>query len=74
MIKDINVPAKACTCNVCGYFWVSVANKIPDTCRNKACRSREWNGKKKRVRTKKAKIELPKPKRIKAQEEDEDGF
>jgi hypothetical protein len=46
MIRDITIPVKLCECNLCAYSWLSLALKPPESCRNRHCRSREWNGKK----------------------------
>lgn len=61
MIRQTRIPAIVCTCEECGHWWYSIAKKLPEACANLKCRSRKWNGKKKRIA--KPKIELPKPKR-----------
>lgn len=74
ILGDVMVPGKSLQCDVCLLKWVSiVASKLPDACPNRDCRSREWNGvKKKRKPAAKPKIviELPKPRRIKNVEDD----
>ena len=72
ILGDVMVPGKSLQCDVCLLKWVSiVASKLPDACPNRECRSREWNGvKKKRKPAPKPKIELPKPRRIKPAEDD----
>ena len=76
IIGDVMVPGKSLQCDVCLLKWVSiVASKLPDACPNRDCRSREWNGvKKKRKPAPKPKIEieLPKPNRTRWVEEDTD--
>ena len=73
ILGDVQVAGKHLECEKCHYRWISIAATLPDICRNLDCRSREWNGKKKRVRKPKTRIELPKPTKIKWKEED-DGF
>ena len=70
MIQEVSIKATNCICNICHYQWVSIAATLPDTCRNRDCRSREWNGKKKRVRKAKTRIELPKPTKVRWVEEE----
>lgn len=48
MITDIQITVKACQCNVCGYRWISLTAKPPESCRNLDCRSRQWDGKRQR--------------------------
>lgn len=69
MIRHTRIPAIECICEAllkdgspCRYRWFSIAKKLPENCANLDCRSRMWNGKKKRVP--KPKIELPKPTRV----------
>ena len=70
ILRDVMVPGREFQCNACGYQWVSIINdRLPDCCPSKDCRSREWNGRKRRVR---AKIVLPKPKKTKWVEEETD--
>ena len=69
MIRKVQIEANACECNICHYQWISIASEVPDTCRNKECRSREWNGKKKRSS---ARIRLPKPTKIRHEDEEMD--
>jgi hypothetical protein len=47
MIAKVKIDATRCECDVCHYEWVSVSVKPPQFCQNRACRSREWNGKSK---------------------------
>src|ERR1700722_2322184 len=71
VIRKTRIPALACTCDVCSYRWVSINKKEPEFCPNRECRSREWNGPKKRVVKPKTRIELPKPIKIRGGESDE---
>jgi len=64
MIHDVTVPARLAHCEVCQYEWVTLLAppRLPATCMNRECRSRQWNGKKvKRKPDPKPKIVLPKP-------------
>lgn len=69
ILRDVMVPGKELKCQECLFVWVSIAKDLPECCPNKKCRSREWNGKKRRVR---AKIVFPKPTRVKWVEEETD--
>jgi hypothetical protein len=60
MIRDINITAKQCTCDVCGYKWLSFVAEVPESCRSRKCRSRQWDGKKKPSGVK---IQLPAPRK-----------
>jgi hypothetical protein len=61
MMEKVTIPARLCTCDVCGYGpWYSIAKKKPEACPNRKCRSREWNGAKGRPKGVQA-INLPKP-------------
>lgn len=71
IVGKVMVPGLSLQCEACGYPWVSTAKELPECCPDKGCRSREWNGPKKRVRKAKVRIELPKPKRVKWEAEDE---
>ena len=72
MIKEVTVPARYCVCDVCGYDWHSIAGRIPESCQNRACRSRLWNGKKERKRQeKKPSFVLPRPNKVRGGNEDE---
>lgn len=71
MIRRTRIPAIRCQCEVCGHVWYSIARKLPESCANLKCRSREWNGKKKRVTKPKVRIELPKPAKVR---DYDDGF
>lgn len=72
ILGDVMVPGKSLQCDVCKIEWVSIASRLPNACPNRDCRSREWNGKKqKRKPEPKPRIELPKPKRIKEEIDDE---
>lgn len=68
MVRKTRIPALACTCEICGYPWYSISKTLPDACPNRECRSREWNGVK--VRRKRDKIDLPKPPRIRGNDDD----
>jgi ribosomal protein L37E len=70
MIRNVTIPAIECTCERCGYEWVSIAKELPEACPSRRCRTREWNGKKGQ-REPGSKIELPKPMRVRGGEEDE---
>jgi hypothetical protein len=73
-IKDITIPARLCTCCLCGYSWITLLAppRLPSHCQNRECRSREWNGKKpKRVPEKKPAVILPKPKKVRGGEDDD---
>ena len=76
ILGDVMVPGKSLQCDVCLLKWVSiVASKLPDACPNRDCRSREWNGvkKKRKPATKpQTKIVLPKPNRTRWVDEDTD--
>lgn len=61
MIRDVMIPAKQCTCDRCGYSWLSQASTLPESCRNPQCRSRQWNGAKRKSR--KNEIRLPSPRK-----------
>ena len=70
ILRDVMVPGKELECEICSYVWVSISSdKLPEFCPNRLCRSREWNGKKKRGA---GKITLPKPTKIKWVEEETD--
>jgi hypothetical protein len=72
ILGDVLIPGKSLRCDVCKYTWASIASRLPDACANPDCRSREWNGKKKKRRpAPKPKIVLPKPQRIKTEDFDE---
>ena len=74
ILGDVMVPGKSLQCDACKHIFVSIASKLPDACPNRECRSREWNGvKKKRKPAPKPKIEieLPKPRRIREDFDDE---
>ena len=71
ILGDVMVPGKSLRCDQCGHHWVSIANELPVFCPNRDCRSREWNGKKvKRQPARQPKIELPKPKKIRIEEDE----
>ena len=70
ILRDVLVPGKELRCDLCGWTWVSIASDLPDFCPNRDCRSREWNGKKKRIRP--TRIQLPKPTRVR--EIDDEDF
>ena len=73
ILGEVNMLAKHLRCDVCLLEWYSIAKRLPDCCPNRDCRSREWNGKKKKRKPAlKPRIELPKPKRIRTEELDAD--
>lgn len=75
ILGDVSILAKHLRCDLCLRDWYSIASRLPDACPNRDCRSREWNGvKKKRKPALKPKIILPKPKRIKQRGDDEYEF
>jgi hypothetical protein len=78
ILANIQLLAKSLRCDACGYPgerdkpWYSIAARLPDCCPNRDCRSREWNGvKKKRKPAPKPKIEieLPKPRRMRSSDD-----
>ena len=69
ILGEVMVPGKSLQCDVCGFPWVSINAKLPIFCANPDCRSRQWNGPKKRVRTK---ITLPKPTNVRNGEYDDE--
>jgi hypothetical protein len=80
MIKDITIPARLCTCEAllkdgtpCSYFWITLLAppRLPSTCQNRECRSREWNGVKERRVEKKPVVILPKPNKVRKGDEDD---
>ena len=72
VLRDVMVAGKELRCDACLFTWISINKALPDCCPNRECRSREWNGKKKRVRKPKTRIELPKPTRVKWTEDEAD--
>ncbi len=77
ILGDVMIAGKSLRCDACMVEWVSIASRLPDACPNRECRSREWNGKKKKRKPalkQKFGIELPKPRRIKNVENDEYDF
>jgi hypothetical protein len=75
ILGDIMIPGKSLQCDLCKHIFVSIAARLPAACPNRKCRSREWNGvKKKRKPAAKPKITLPKPNRIRQGEDDEYEF
>jgi hypothetical protein len=61
VIRDVTIPARECRCDKCGHSWISIGESVPTHCRNRNCRSREWNGKKQEVRSHRNEIKLPAP-------------
>jgi hypothetical protein len=61
MIESVRVPVKRCLCEVCLAEWLILSDKLPRFCRNLACRSRWWNGKKQLRRSHVNEIVLPSP-------------
>jgi hypothetical protein len=73
ILGEVSMLAKHLRCNVCLREWYSIASRLPECCPNRECRSREWNGvKKKRIPAPKPRINLPKPQRIKTEEFDDE--
>ena len=71
ILGEVTMLAKHYKCDQCAYDWYSLAKRLPDCCPNRECRSREWNGVKiKRKPERGPAIQLPKPKRIKGEDED----
>jgi len=71
ILRNVMVPGKELQCECCQRIWVSTDQGLPDCCPNRECRSRQWNGPKKRAKA----IELPKPTKVRQQGEGEDyGF
>jgi len=64
VIRNVTIPAVECKCEACSWLWLSIAKDLPEACPNRDCRSREWNGKKKRAV--KPRIQLPKPVKVRA--------
>ena len=54
MIEIVQVEAKKCTCELCQKVWLSLATEPPMVC--PGCRSKCWNGKKRRGRRPTAEI------------------
>ena len=72
ILGDVMIPGKSLQCDACKIQWVSIASKLPDACPNRDCRSREWNGKKKKRKpAPKPKIVLPSPRRMREEFDDE---
>ncbi|MGA7314757.1 MAG: hypothetical protein WBX22_12380 [Silvibacterium sp.] len=61
MIERVRVPVKRCLCEVCLTEWLVPTDQLPMFCRNLACRSRNWNGKKQLRRSHVNEIVLPSP-------------
>jgi hypothetical protein len=74
MIKDVTIPARLLTCEVCSYEWVSIMrDRVPSHCQNRECRSREWNGKKpKKVPEAKPVLVLPKVHKVRKGDENDE--
>jgi hypothetical protein len=75
MITNVTVPARLCHCEICTYEWVTLLAppRLPATCQNRECRSRLWNGKKPRKeQEKKPQVILPKPSKIRGENNEED--
>ena len=74
MIKDVTIPARLATCEICQYEWITIlaADRLPACCQNRECRSREWNGKKTRKIADKPKVVLPKPIKVRQVDEGEE--
>jgi hypothetical protein len=73
MIQDVTIPARLARCEVCQYEWITILTppRLPMHCMNRECRSREWNGKKKRKpQDAKPKIVLPKTVKVRGGEDD----
>jgi hypothetical protein len=72
MKRIVQVSALECQCEVqgCGKAWLTLSKRPPSHC--KFCRSREWDGvKKKRKPAKRPKIELPKPLKVRNSDDTE---
>jgi hypothetical protein len=76
ILGTITVKAKSLQCDVCGYPvgherpWHSIGVRLPEQCPNRYCRSREWNGKKKKRKPASGpKITLPKPVKVRPLDE-----
>lgn len=73
ILGDVLVPGKSLQCDACKWSWITIAKELPEACPNRDCRSREWNGKKKRAV--KPRIILPKPTKVRAySDEDSTDF
>lgn len=72
ILPDVTMLAHHYRCNECGWDWYSIAKRKPDACPNRDCRTRQWDGKKQKRKPKRGPgIELPKPKRIREDMDDE---
>jgi hypothetical protein len=60
MIREIIVPAKECTCDLCTYSWRSLQAKKPTACPR--CGSRQWNGQKRPSHVNE--IKFPSPRKV----------
>lgn len=63
MNKAVKIDAMQCTCEVCGHEWVSTGKQLPECCANPKCRSRQWNGKKRLVKSHVNEIKFPAPRK-----------
>jgi hypothetical protein len=72
ILREVLVPGKELKCERCDFIWVSIAKDLPEFCPNRDCRSREWNGRKKRIKP--TRIELPKPTKVKQGEDNDYDF
>ena len=71
MYEKVTVEAIFCCCEKCGHKWHSLAKRPPIICANSDCRSRQWDGPKvKRKPVRGLKVELPKPTRIRRNDDD----
>lgn len=59
MVTETVITAHHCTCDKCGYSWLSFKDTPPLRCQNDQCGTREWNGKKQRSHVNE--IRLPAP-------------
>jgi DNA-directed RNA polymerase subunit RPC12/RpoP len=67
MIASIRIAASRCTCELCGWEWISIAQAVPPiACPH--CKCRVWNGPKRNGRPPVPRdtshIGLPKPHRV----------
>jgi hypothetical protein len=60
MMTAFMQPALRLRCDICYHEWVKMGTVPPDSCANKDCRSRLWNGARMR---RGPKIKLPSPRK-----------
>lgn len=71
ILRDVMVPGKELKCEKCQKIWICLSPDLPEFCTNRDCRSREWNGKKKRRKPTDERIQIPKPSRVRSQDEEQ---